>query len=140
MRNTAWQKQVLIVHPDLRILSSYQSLLSGNNFSVVVARYIPTTLLAITQHHCDLAIISSSIAEAGDGWTVAAVIKMAFPRSFIAVLAPGQDVLTLQTAINHGVQEIYDSEDSPDEVVKAILSSSTRNQAAADQTGVSHLQ
>lgn len=139
MTTSAWQKQALIVHPDLQILSSYQSLLAKNDFTVVVARDIPTTLLAMTQRRFDLAIISNSIAEAGDGWTVAAVIKMAFPRSFIAVLAPGQDLLTLQAAINHGVREIYDSQQSPDEVVTAILST-TRNQAASLPAKVAHLQ
>jgi DNA-binding NarL/FixJ family response regulator len=141
MSNAAWKKHALIVHPNLATLSSYQTLLSRNDIVVVAGRDLPTTLLAITQHHFDMAIVSSQIAESGDGWTLAGVIKMAFPRSFIAVLVPGQDLLTLQAAINHGVQEVYDSQESPDDVIRAILSASgERNQAASIQARVGQLQ
>lgn len=140
MNNAAWKKQALIVHPNLATLSSYQTLLSRNDFVVVVARDLPTTLLAITQHHFDLAIVSSKIAEQGDGWPLAGVIKMAFPRAFIAVLVPDQNLLTLQSAINHGVQEVYDSQQPQDEVIRAILSASgTANQTESIQPRVGHL-
>jgi DNA-binding NtrC family response regulator len=141
MNNAAWKKHALIVHPDLATLSSYQTLLSRNEFVVVVARDLPTTLLAITQHHFDLAIVSSQIAELGDGWPLAGVIKMAFPKSFIAVLVPNQDLLTLQAAINHGVQEVYDSQQPPDDIIRSILlACSARNQAEPIQARVGHLQ
>lgn len=141
MSNAAWKKHALIVHPDLATLSSYQTLLSRNEFVVVVARDLPTTLLAITQHHFDLAIVSSQIAEMGDGWPLAGVIKMAFPKSFIAVLVPNQDLLTLQSAINHGVQEVYDSQQAPDDIIQSILlACNARIQAEPIQARVGHLQ
>jgi DNA-binding NtrC family response regulator len=140
--NTAsWKKQALVVHPNLEMLTAYQSLLSRSDFSVVVARDLPTALLAMTQHHFDLAILSSRLAEAGDGWTLAAVLKMAFPKSFVAVVAPGQDLSTLQAAINHGVQEVYDSQQSPEEVVAGVLAClDAGNRTGAVQASVGRVQ
>jgi len=46
---------------------------------------------------------------------------MAFSKSFVAVVAAGQDLSTLQAAINHGVQEVYDSQQSPEAVVAGVL-------------------
>lgn len=141
MNNAAWKKHALIVHPHLGTLSSYQTLLSRNDFVVVVARDLPTTLLAITQHHFDIAIVSSKISELGDGWPLAGVLKMAFPKAFIAVLVPDQDLLTLQSAINHRVQEVYDSQQPPDDIIRAIVSASGAwNQAESIQARVGRLQ
>ena len=59
MSSRARQKMALVVHPDLTMLSKYQALLTGVEFSTVVARDIPTALLAITQHYFEVAIISA---------------------------------------------------------------------------------
>lgn len=114
-------KFALVVHPELSVLSQYQTLLAANQFTTVVARDLPTALLAITQHYFDLAIVSSHISEAGDGWPLAGVLHLVFPRSFIGVLVPGTDLLTLQSAINSGVQDVYELGEPPQKVVNAVL-------------------
>ena len=114
-------KFALIVHPELSVLSQYQSLLAGDGFTAVVARDLPTALLAITQHYFDLAIVSSQISESGDGWPLAGVLHLVFPKSFVAVLVPGTDLLTLQAAINSGVQDVYELTETPKKVVSTML-------------------
>lgn len=114
-------KFALIVHPELSVLSQYQSLLAANGLTTVVARDLPTALLAITQHYFDLAIVSSQISEAGDGWPLAGVLHLVFPKSFVAVLVPGTDLLTLQAAINSGVQDVYELTETPQKIVSSML-------------------
>lgn len=114
----------LVVHPELSVLSQYQTLLSSNGFTTVVARDLPTALLAITQHYFDLAIVSSQLGEAGDGWPLAGVLHLVFPNSYISVLVPSADLLTLQSAINNGVQDVYEITQSPKSVVSAALAAS----------------
>ena len=114
-------KFALVVHPELSVLTQYQTLLSTNGFSTVVARDLPTALLAITQHYFDLAIVSSQLGEAGDGWPLAGVLHLVFPNAYIGVLVPGADLLTLQSAINSGVQEVYEITQSPQSVVSAAI-------------------
>lgn len=114
-------KFALVVHPELSVLTQYQTLLAKNGFTTVVARDLPTALLAITQHYFDLAIVSSQLGEAGDGWPLAGVLHLVFPGSFIGVLVPGADLLTLQSAINSGVQEIYEVTQPAQTVVPAIV-------------------
>lgn len=114
-------KFALVVHPELSVLTQYQTLLAKNGFTTVVARDLPTALLAITQHYFDLAIVSSQLGEAGDGWPLAGVLHLVFPGSFIGVLVPGADLLTLQSAINSGVQEIYEVTQPAQTVVPAII-------------------
>src|SRR5690349_15550643 len=91
-------KFALVVHPDLSVLSQYQSLLSAHEFTTVVARDLPTALLAITQHYFDVAIVSSQVSESGDGWPLAGILHLVFPKSYVGVLVPGTDLLTLQSA------------------------------------------
>ncbi len=114
-------KFALIVHPELRVLAQYQTLLSKNGVTTVVARDLPTALLAITQHYFDIAIVSSQLSEAGDGWPLAGVLHLVFPGSYIGVLVPGADLLTLQSAINSGVQDVYEITQSPQSVVRAVV-------------------
>lgn len=114
-------KFALIVHPELSVLSQYQSLLAANGFTTVVARDLPTALLAITQHYFDLAIVSSQITESGDGWPLAGVLHLVFPKSFVGVLVPGTDLLTLQAAINSGVQDVYELTETPQKIVSSML-------------------
>ena len=114
-------KFALVVHPELSVLSQYQTLLSKNGFTTVVARDLSTALLAVTQHYFDIAIVSSQLSEAGDGWPLAGVLHLVFPGSYISVLVPGADLLTLQSAINSGVQDVYEITESPKSVVSAVM-------------------
>src|SRR6476620_7786113 len=129
MSSVLRQKMALVVHPDLTILSRYQALLTKADFSTVVARDIPTALLAITQHYFEVGIISSQLGESGDGWPLAGVFHLVFPKSFVSVIVPGADLLNLQTAINNGVQEIFEEAHPPETVVSAVLA------AAVPSTG-----
>jgi ActR/RegA family two-component response regulator len=114
-------KMALIVHPDMGALSAFQSALTQAGFVTIVARDVPTTLLAMTQHYFDVAIVSSQLTEPGDGWPVAGVLHLAFPNCYIGVVAPETSVLTLQAAINNGVREIYHQNTPAGEIVSAIL-------------------
>ena len=118
-------KFALVVHPDLNVLSQYQSSLTKNGFTSVVARDLPTALMAITQHYFDVAIVSSQLGEAGDGWPLAGVLHLVFPRSYIGVLVPGADLLTLQSAINSGVQDVFELTQTPQKVVNALIAATS---------------
>lgn len=120
-RISATPKTALVVASDLEALTAFQAALTGNGYVVILARDLPTALLAITQHYFDLAIVSSRLAEGGDGWPLAGVLHLVFPRAFVAVLTPGEpDVVTFQAAINNGVSEIYDQSRRPVDIVGAI--------------------
>lgn len=119
--NVSQPKMALVVHSDMGVLSAFQGALTQNGFVTIVARDVPTTLLAMTQHYFDLAIVSSHLAEPGDGWPIAGVLHLAFPKCFVGVLAPETSVLTLQAAINNGVSEIYHQSTPAAEVVAALL-------------------
>lgn len=115
-------KTALLVSSDLQALTAFQAALTGKGYVVIVARDLPTALLAITQHYFDLAVVSSRLGEGGDGWPLAGVLHLVFPRAFVAVLTPGEpDVATFQSAINNGVSEIYDQSTRPAEIVDSIL-------------------
>jgi DNA-binding NtrC family response regulator len=128
-------KFALVVHPDLSVLAQYQTLLSGKGFTTVVARDLPTALLAMTQHYFDLSIVSSQLGEAGDGWPLAGVLHLLFPGSYIGVLVPGTDLLTLQSAINSGVQDVYEITQSPQSVVNAIIASANLTESKGRHEG-----
>lgn len=113
--------QALIVHSDVGTLSAMQSCLSAHGMRCVVARDLPTALLSMTQHTYDVAIVSSRIAEVGDGWPLAGVLHMVFPWAFIAVIAPETSVATLQAAINHGVNAVYEPPDNVEELAEEIV-------------------
>jgi DNA-binding NtrC family response regulator len=122
-RTSTPPKNALVVVSDLQALTAFQTALASKGYVVIVARDLPTALLAITQHYFDLAIVSSRLGEGGDGWPLAGILHLVFPRAFIAVLTPGEpDVVTFQSAINNGVSEIYDQAKGPSEVVSNILS------------------
>ena len=121
-RTSAPLKTALVVASDLEALTAFQTALTGNGYVVIIARDLPTALLAITQHYFDLAIVSSRLGEGGDGWPLAGVLHLVFPRAFIAVLIPGDpDVMTLQSAINNGVSEIYDQAGRPADIVTSVV-------------------
>lgn len=111
----------LIVHPDLRALSAMQAAVSKAGFRPILCRDLPTALLAIVQHRFDLCILSVKISEQDDGWSLAGVLHMCFPNAYVAMIAPEPDLLTLQTAINSGVTQLYLSSRPPGELALAIL-------------------
>jgi ActR/RegA family two-component response regulator len=117
------EKKALVVHPDVSVLSALQGEFSKRGITTVVARDIPTTLLAVTQHYFDFAVVASRIREEGDGWTVAGVLRLVFPRSTVVAIAPGADVLTLKAAINNGVDELCEAGRAPEQVVATALQS-----------------
>jgi len=63
------------------------------------------------------------LSEAGDGWPLAGGLPLVFPGSYIGVLVHGADLLTLQSAINNGVQDVFETTQSPSSVVKAMIAS-----------------
>jgi ActR/RegA family two-component response regulator len=131
-------KMALVVHSDMGLLSSFQSALSEKGFVTIVARDLPTALLAITHHYFDVAIVSSKLGEGGDGWPLAGVLHLVFPRAFVGVLSPNEpDVLTLQSAINYGVREVFLQSHPPQEVVGTLLS---QLEAPAEKTRSRRLQ
>ena len=101
-------KLALVVHRDLAIISALQQAFSGRGYTVVVARDLPLALLALTQHHLDAALVSSHIAEQGDGFPLAGIIQRIFPEAQVSVLARSVDVAELLAAINHGVRKLVD--------------------------------
>lgn len=114
-------KTALLVHSDLNVLSILQSALTQQDIRTVVARDLPTMLMAITQHYFDVAVVGSRISEEGDGWPVASVLRMVFPNAFLAVVAPRTDVLTLKAAINSGINEVFESGRTPQEIASQII-------------------
>ena len=129
---TQLKKMALVVHSDLASLSAFQSALTAKDYVTVVARDLPTALLAVTQHYFDVAIIASHLGEGGDGWPLAGVVHLVFPRAYVAVLTPSEpDVLTFQSAINNGVTEIYQQTNTADEVVGSILAQASGRRGSA---------
>jgi ActR/RegA family two-component response regulator len=124
-------RTALVVHFDLSAISSFQSVLNQNGYVTVVARDLPTALLAMTQHYFDVAIVASRLAEGGDGWPLAGVLRLVFPKAFITVLTPGEpDVATLRAAINNGVSELYQETRDPKDIVSAISAQLTGSGAS----------
>jgi len=126
---TKTTKTALIVHADMSVLSAFQSSFVSKGYVAILARDLPTALLAVTQHFFDVAVISSKLGEGGDGWPLAGVVHLIFPKAFVGVLTPETNVLTLQAAINNGVTQIFDASSNPEHVVTASL--------AGPQTGSS---
>jgi DNA-binding NtrC family response regulator len=118
-------KLALIVHSDMAVIAALQSVFNESGITAIVARDLPTALLAVTQHYFDVAVVSSRISEEGDGWPVGGVLRLVFPHAFVVVIAPETDVLTLKAAINNGVDEIFDKERSPEEIARAVVASVT---------------
>ncbi|HYX54495.1 MAG TPA: hypothetical protein VE783_13640 [Candidatus Limnocylindrales bacterium] len=100
-------RNALVVHPDLAVLSATQAVLTQHGMTVIIARDLPTALLAISQHRFELCILSVGISEKADGWALASVLHMCFPNAYIAMIAPDPDLFILQTAINTGVTQLY---------------------------------
>lgn len=125
----------LVVHPDMAALAKFQAALAQKDFRTIVGRDLPTALLAITQHHFHVAIVSSQLTEGGDGWPLAGVLHLVFPHAFVAVVSPGEpDVLTLQAAINYGAREVFEASKTPEEIVKSITIQMTSSPGPATKT------
>lgn len=102
------QKVALVVHRDMTMLSALQSAFTHRGFRVIAARDLPTALLAITQHHFDVVLVSANIAEAGDGFPLAGIIQRIFPEARVCVASVSVDVPDLLCAINSGVHKLID--------------------------------
>ena len=112
----------LVVHSDVGVLFIFQSAPTEKGFVTIVARDLPTALLAMTQHYFELAVVSSRLGEGGDGWPLAGVLHLVFPRAFVAVVSPDEpDVLALQSAINYGAREVFELSRPAAEVVGSIV-------------------
>ncbi len=134
-RTSTPPKTALVVASDLEALTAFQSALTSNGYVAILARDLPTALLAITQHYFDVAIVSSRLGEGGDGWPLAGVLHLVFPRAFIGVLTPGEpDVVTFQSAINNGVSELYDQSRRPADIVGAIAGGAAGGAASSSET------
>ena len=107
-RNFSQPKQALVVHRDLAMLSALQQAFTTQDYTVTVARDLPTALLAITQQHFDAAVINSSLGENGDGFPLAGIIQRIFPEAKVSVLTGVVDVPELLAAINNGVRKVVD--------------------------------
>ena len=89
--------------------------------TTIVARDLPTALLMLSQHIFDAAVISSRIMEESDGFSLAAVFRMIFPQAYVGVIARERSVLTLQSAINNGVDHVFESTTEPEQIVATMV-------------------
>lgn len=121
--------KALLVHPDLKVLTDLQSELSQSGYTCILARDLPTALLAMTQHYFDVGLAAAQITEQGDGWSLSGVFRMVFPKSFVGVLSADTGIRTLQTAINNGINEVYEFSRTPQEIVSSVLQQMTSFQA-----------
>jgi len=125
----------LVVHPDLGVVSALQSALAQKGFTAIIARDLPTALLAITQHYLEIAVVASHLQENGDGWPLAGVLHLVFPRAYVAVIDRVEpDILTLQAAINYGVREIYQQSTPAQDLVSSILATFEKSSPGARPT------
>jgi hypothetical protein len=132
--NASGDEYALLVHPNMAALSALQHGFAAKGIRCVVARDLPTALLALSQHYFSLALVNASISEEGDGWSLGGVIRLLFPEAYIGVLTPETSVLTLQAAINNGLNRIYEDSTSPDHLVEIFLADrKNRPRAAAIQ-------
>ncbi|HEX6504857.1 MAG TPA: hypothetical protein VF011_16575 [Terriglobales bacterium] len=121
----------------MAIVSGLQAALSNKGFTTVVARDLPTALLSITQHYFEVAVVASQLQENGDGWPLAGVLHLVFPRAFVGVIDRVEpDILTLQSAINYGVREIYQQSTPAQDVVNSILARVEQSDRGSENSSV----
>ncbi len=111
---------VLLVCPRLERLSALQQAFAQAGFEVIVARDLPTSLLALSQHDFGACIISARIAESGDGYVLGSVFRRVFPKAFVAVLATESSVPEFQAAINHGMDQLFEDSVAAEDVVLQV--------------------
>ncbi len=125
--NPTGEEYALLVHPNMAALSALQHGFAAKGIRCVVARDLPTALLALSQHYFTLALLNSTISEEGDGWALGGVVRLLFPEAYIGVLTAETSVLTLQAAINNGLNRVYDNSTPPDNLVTTFLSDRKNN-------------
>lgn len=122
MTKTLKQKElVLVVDHDLSRATALHSACVEAGCRTVLARDLPTALLMISQHLFDAAVFSSRIGEDGDGWSLAAVFRLVFPKAYVAVIDRERSVTSLQAAINHGADDLFVPDDSPTQVAQSVV-------------------
>lgn len=114
-------KLALVVHPDLSVLSKFQEAFTQAGMTTLLARDLPTALVAISQNNFEVAVISWRVTESGDGWPLGAILRRIFPSAFVAVLANETSVPTLKEAINRGFDQLYDQSTSPEQIAERIV-------------------
>src|SRR6185369_16695078 len=87
---------VLVVDSDLSRATGVHNACVEAGCRTVVARDLPTALLMISQHLFSAAVFSSRVSEEGDGWSLAAVFRLIFPKAYVAVIARERSVTSLQ--------------------------------------------
>ena len=112
----------LVVHPNLGMLSRFQESFARGGLTTLLARDLPTALLAIAENEIAVAVISWRVSEPGDGWALGAALRRAFPKAFVVVLAAETSVPTLQQAINRGFDQLYEESYPAEKVAADILS------------------
>ncbi|MCU1308086.1 MAG: hypothetical protein JWN45_2781 [Acidobacteriaceae bacterium] len=119
----------LLVHPNVSFLTALQHSFEAKGVHSVVARDLPTALLALNQHDFGMAVINSRVTEEGDGWALAGVVRRMFGRAHVAVTCEEKSVLSLQSTINHGLNQLFDKNTDSDQVVSAVLSKMSGNES-----------
>jgi DNA-binding NtrC family response regulator len=127
------QGLALVVHSSLERATTLHNACVQAGLRTVVARDLPTALLMISQHVFDAAIISATIFEHGDGWSLAAVFRMIFPGAFVALMAPEKSLEALKNTINSGADQLFECEASPDDIVRAAMTRIERGAAGTVQ-------
>jgi len=126
-------KLALVVHPELSVLSKFQETFKRGGMTTLMARDLPTALIAVSQNNFQVVVISWRIAEPGDGWALGATLRRIFPRAFVVVLANETSVPTLKEAINHGFDQLFDISQSPEEVAAQVVVNYSKRQLAKVQ-------
>lgn len=122
------------MHSDIGVLSNFQSALTRAGYITILARDLSSALLAVTQHQFQLGLVGTDLGEPGAGWPLAGVLRLAFPKAFVAVLDERRtQVSELQSAINYGVQQIYLQSTPTSDVVASILADVERATSARAQ-------
>jgi DNA-binding NtrC family response regulator len=117
----AQKELVLVVDSDLGRATALHNACVDAGCKTVVARDLPTALLMISQHLFGAAVFSSRVSEEGDGWSLASVFRLIFPKSYVAVIDRERSVTSLQAAINHGADELFVSDDAPRQVAQSVV-------------------
>ena len=114
-------RKVLLVHSDMAVMMQFHTAFAANGYVPIIARELPSALLAITHHFFEVAVISSQINEPGDGWPLGGVFRMVFPSAFAAVIAPDSTVQTLQTAFNNGISQVFEMRQTPEQIMTSVM-------------------
>ena len=112
---------VLLVHPNMTVLSALQNSFAARGVHSVVSRDMPTALLALSQHEFAIAVIHHRVVEDGDGWALGSVVRRIFPESYVAVICGEKDVASLQAAINNRLNNVFDEKAAGEHIADAVL-------------------